>query len=141
MQGYSSAPFPTGYAAGMGRKAKTERTEFGERLVTARQQLGLSQAEVAEALGITQQSYAGWERRETALKPEYLLQLASTLKVTVDHLLGTEQKESTIRQPSGPPGKLRRVFEKASQLPRHQQNKVAEFVEAFVNQHASDNAQ
>jgi hypothetical protein len=35
-------------------------------------------------------------------------------------------------------GKLHQVFEKASRLPRHQQNKVAEFVEAFVNQHANE---
>ena len=54
----------------MGRPAKSKRTEFGERLVTARQQAGLSQAQGAEKLGITQQSYGGWERRETALKPE-----------------------------------------------------------------------
>jgi transcriptional regulator with XRE-family HTH domain len=139
MQAYSVSIFPWAYTPdmAMGRPAKTKRTEFGERLVTARQELGLSQAQVAERLGITQQSYGGWERRETALKPEHLVQLAVILNVTVDYLLG---KESGRKRRGGPAGKLRQVFERASQLPRHQQSKVAEWVEAFVNQQANSKA-
>jgi len=38
----------------------------------------------------------------------------------------------------GPEGKLYQVFEKAIRLPRYQQNKAAEFVEAFVNQHVNE---
>jgi transcriptional regulator with XRE-family HTH domain len=139
MQAYSVSIFPWAYTPdmAMGRPAKTKRTEFGERLVTARQELGLSQAQVAERLGITQQSYGGWERRETALKPEHLVQLAVILNVTVDYLLG---KENGRKRRGGPAGKLRQVFERASQLPRHQQSKVAEWVEAFVNQQANSKA-
>jgi hypothetical protein len=61
--------------------------------------------------------------------------VAAVLKVSVEHLFG-----KTIAKPrgGGPVGKLHQVFEKASRLPRHQQNKVAEFVEAFVNQHANE---
>jgi transcriptional regulator with XRE-family HTH domain len=136
VQAYSVNIFALDYSSdmAMGRPAKTKRTEFGERLVTARQELGLSQAQVAERLGITQQSYGGWERRETALKPEHLIRLAEILNVTVDYLLG---KENGRKRRGGPAGKLRQVFERASQLPRHQQSKVAEFVEAFVKQHVN----
>jgi transcriptional regulator with XRE-family HTH domain len=125
MQDYSVTFFTPGYAPGMGRPAKTNRTEFGERLVTARQEAGLSQAQVAEKLGITQQSYAGWERRETALKPEHLVQLAVTLNVTVDYLLG---KESTRKRGGGPVGKARRMFEEVSKLPRDRQQHVLRVV-------------
>jgi len=113
----------------MGRPAKTTRTEFGERLVTARQELGLSQAHVAEKLGITQQSYAGWERRETALKPEHLIQLAAVLNVTVDYLLG---KESDHKRRGGPVGKARQVFEQVSKLPRHHQQRILGVVEDML---------
>ena len=41
-----------------GRPAKYPRTPFGERLNAAREVLGLSQAQVADKLGITQTAYA-----------------------------------------------------------------------------------
>lgn len=127
MQAYSVSFFSLDYTPdmAMGRPAKSKRTEFGQRLVAARQQVGLSQAQVAEKLGITQQSYGGWERRETALKPEYLLQLAAILNVSVDYLLG---KENHSKRGGGPAGKARQIFEQVSQLPRHQQQRVLQVV-------------
>jgi transcriptional regulator with XRE-family HTH domain len=128
MQAYSVTIFPLGYSLDMttGRPAKTKRTEFGERLLAARQQLGLSQTQMAEKLGITQPSYAGWERRETALKPEHLVQLSAILNVTVDHLLG---KENGSKRGSGPAGKARQIFERVSQLPRATQQRILANVE------------
>jgi len=113
-----------------GRPSTEPRTEFGQRLHAAREALGLSQAQVAEQLGITQKAYAVWERYPVALRPEQIEKAAAALKVSVDHLFG----KAVAKPRGGPVGKLHRVFEKASRLPRHQQNKVAEFVEAFVNQ-------
>lgn len=120
-----------------GRPSTEPRTEFGQRLHAAREALGLSQAQVAEQLGITQKAYAVWERYPVALRPEQIEKAAAVLKVSVEHLFG---KAAAKPRGGGPVGKLHRVFEKASRLPRHQQNKVAEFVEAFVNQHAHEKA-
>jgi transcriptional regulator with XRE-family HTH domain len=144
MQAYSVSFFSLGYSPSMamGRPAKSKRTEFGERLVTARQQMGLSQAQVAERLGITQQSYGGWERRETALKPEHLVKVAAILNVTVDYLLG---KEDSRKRSGGPVGKARRVFEEVSKLPRNQQQHIIRVVEDMlvargVNGHRNGNS-
>lgn len=128
MQVYSVTIFPPGYSSDMttGRPAKTKRTEFGERLLAARQQAGLSQTQMAEKLGITQPSYAGWERRETALKPEHLVQLAEILGVAVDYLLG---KENDRKRNGGPAGKARQIFERVSQLPRATQQRILANVE------------
>lgn len=116
-----------------GRPSTEPRTEFGQRLHAAREALGLSQTQVAKQLGVTQKAYAVWERYPVALRPEQIEKAAEILKVPVEHLFGVSSAKSRGK---GPAGKLRQVFEKANQLPRHQQNKVAEFVEAFVNQHA-----
>jgi len=89
---------------------------------------------MAEKLGVIQQSYAAWERYPTALKPEQLAKLTKILDCSVDELIGSEPKP---RRGGGPVGRIRRVFEAVRELPRHQQNKVAEFVEAFVAQHAN----
>jgi transcriptional regulator with XRE-family HTH domain len=99
-------------------------------MVAARQQLGLSQIEVAEKLGITQQTYAGWERRTTALRPEYITRLAGVLNIPVEHLLG---QEAPVKRSGGPAGKARQVFEAVSQLPRHQQQRILGVVEDMLS--------
>jgi len=130
---------PPGYAAPVqtGRPSKEPRTPFGARLHAAREAAGLTQAQVANKMGITQTAYGVWERYPVALRPEQIEQLANQLNVSVEHLFS---QDSGRTRGKGPAGKLRQVFEKASQLPRHQQNKVAEFVGAFVKQHVNDNA-
>jgi len=115
------------YNAGMktGRPSKLPRTEFGERLRAAREAAGLSQAQVADKLGITQAAYAFWERRNVALRPEQIEQVAAILGVTTEQLFAAAAKP----RGAGPAGKLRQVFERASQLPREQQKHVLRAVE------------
>lgn len=115
-----------------GRPAATERTEFGSRLHEFRLQRGLSQRDVSEALGITQQSYAAWERKPVALKPDQLAALAQLLGCSVDDLLGLAPKP--VKR-GGPTGRARQAFEQVSRLPRAQQRKIVEVVEALVGQH------
>jgi len=138
MQAISVNIFEAGYLADMprGRPSKRQRPPFGERLRALREAVGLSQQQVADKLGMTQTAYAWWERNPVALRPEQLQKLSAALNVSVEELMGTAASK---RRGNGPAGKLRQVFEKASQLPRHQQNKVAEFVGAFVKQHANGN--
>lgn len=114
-----------------GRPPKSnQRTEFGQRLHDARLAKGLSQNQVADTLGITQPSYADWERSAVSLKPEYLPKLSQALGVSVDHLLGIEQRLS--RGTGGPTGKLRLLFEEANRLPRYQQQRVIAIVEDML---------
>lgn len=116
-----------------GRPAKRERTPFGQRLHTLREQAGLSQQQLADRLGLTQRAYAHWERNPVALRPDQLLSLAEALNVSVEDLVGSN---GTKKRGTGPTGKMKQLFEAASQLPRSQQQKLAAVLEAFVNQHA-----
>ncbi len=113
-----------------GRPAKFTRSAFGEKLFAARQQMGLSQMQLAEKLGITQSTYAGWERRTTALRPDYIAKIAGVLNVSVDYLLG---RENGGQRKGGPVGKARRVFEEVSKLPRHQQQRILGIVEDLIS--------
>ena len=125
-----------GYTVGMlktGRPAKRDRTAFGERVFLARQRKGLTQAELAEKVGAVQQVVAEWERHACALKPDQLKALATALDVSADYLLGI----SSSRQVKGPSGKMRQVFEEASQLPRRQQQKIIDVLEPFVAQRSA----
>jgi hypothetical protein len=39
---------------------------------------------------------------------------------------------------SGPTGKMKQLFEKASELPRHHQQKISAVLEAFIAQHSME---
>ena len=121
-----------------GRPAQTERNEFGARLHAIRQRAGLSQQQVAAKLGLTQRAYAHWERYSVALRPDQLQRLAAIFQVSVDELFGETGKKK--RASAGPTGRMRRLFEAASKLPRSQQEKIAAVLEAFVNQHSDREA-
>lgn len=113
----------------VGRPSKRPRTAFGQRLFAARNAAGLSQAEVAEKLGLTQTAYAFWERHPVALRPDQVEKLALILGVSVEQLFGSNNRG---RIHSGPVGRARRAFEQVSKLPRSQQQYILKVVEAFV---------
>ncbi|MGH9592140.1 MAG: helix-turn-helix domain-containing protein, partial [Bryobacteraceae bacterium] len=112
-----------------GRPANTERTGFGERVRAAREAAGLTQQQVAERLGITQPSYALWERHAVALKPDQIASLAKILGARVDDLVNPATTQS---RRGGPVGKARRMFEEVNKLPRDRQQHVLRVVEDLL---------
>ncbi|MEM9446634.1 MAG: helix-turn-helix transcriptional regulator [Verrucomicrobiota bacterium] len=73
-----------------GRPSKFKRSSFGTRLFKIRIEKGLSQRQVAESVGVSQQAYAGWERTTVAFRPEQIVNLAKNFKMTIDALLGVK---------------------------------------------------
>ena len=51
------------------------------------------------------------------------------------------RKEAAAKKKDGPDGKLRKIFEDASRLPRRQQDKIAKFLSAFINQYRQSHSQ
>jgi len=117
-----------------GRPTNRPRSGFGQRVFEARKRLGVSQAEIAAQLGITQSAYAAWERDAVALRPEQLAKLSGILGVSADELIGRENGKRS----GGPAGKARQLFEQVSRLPRSQQLHVLTVVEAFVEKKAAE---
>jgi transcriptional regulator with XRE-family HTH domain len=118
-----------GYDADM---QKTERPPLARRLVELRQALGLSQAQLAEKIGVNASNIAFWELKGTAPRGEVLPALAQALRVSVDELLGVKlpkPKRAVAK------GRLQLMFESASKLPRRQQEKILDILEPFVRQH------
>jgi len=54
--------------------------------------------------------------------------LAEILDVSIEHLLGM----SAPKRQGGPTGKLRRVFDQASDLPRAQQQRIIAMIEDMI---------
>jgi transcriptional regulator with XRE-family HTH domain len=118
----------------MGRPTAKPRTKMGERIAQARQQAGLTQEQLAAKLGTSQRVVTYWEREPVALKAEQLASLADALAVTGDFLLGREEHKD---RGAGPTGKLRQVFERASNLPRDQQRHILRVVQDALTAYAA----
>ncbi len=71
--------------------------EIANRLVTLRKEKGLSQEQLAEALGISRQAVSKWERAESSPDTDNLICLAKLYNVSLDELLNTEDDIKTIK--------------------------------------------
>ena len=110
-----------------GRPTKNKRTELGERIAQARERRGISQYELADLMGVSQQSVAAWERKVSSIRSDTLTKLATLLETSADELLGLKAPRNV-----GPTGRLRQVFEEASELPRRQQQRIVGVVEDMI---------
>ena len=75
-----------------------DRHTIGGKLLLLRKRRGLTQAEVAEAAGLSDRAYADIERGTVNMRVETLLRICAVLRVTPDELLTDEAESITLRQ-------------------------------------------
>jgi len=120
------------YTSSMGRLLTKPRAEQGARLLKFRLGAGISQVELAALIGESQQNVAYWERAEKPPRSDVLAKIAKVLGVKMEDLLSISAE---VPKKSGPTGRLQTLFDEVARLPRGQQQKVIEFVSAFVMQY------
>jgi transcriptional regulator with XRE-family HTH domain len=116
----------------MPQRAPKTRPAEGERLADLRRAAGLTQVEFAKLVGETQQNITFWEHSDKPPRSDVLPKMAKVLGCSVEQLLGISPLAD--RRP-GPVGKTQRAFEEVARLPRSQQDKIVEIVEALVDQY------
>ena len=122
----------------MPRKPSRHRPPMGARLTQLRLDANLTQEELGRLVGVPQGVIAFWEASDKPPRSEVLVRMAAALGVTVETLL--DAQASPARR-GGPVGKVRKLFEEVSRLPRTQQEKIVEFVSAFVDKSKGNGAQ
>ena len=65
---------------------------IGNKLLAIRKRTGMTQAEVAEAAGLSDRTYADIERGTVNMRTETLLRICNVLRITPDEIL-TEQSD------------------------------------------------
>src|SRR5215510_13394991 len=83
-------------------------SEMGSRIVALRRKAGLSQAQLAEALGIPQRTLSFYEREAGDIPAGLAPSMARALGVSADELLGETDKKR--RAGAVPTGRMRRLF-------------------------------
>jgi transcriptional regulator with XRE-family HTH domain len=105
---------------------------FGREITELRRKQGLTQAQLADALGVSQQQVASYEVGRRRVPLSMLPTLARALAVSVEELVGEGQKPTR----RGPTPKLQQQLERISQLPRARQRFVSEMLDTVLQQTA-----
>ena len=106
---------------------------LGSRIASARKARGLTQHQVADQLGIAQQTYAHYEVGRVRFPASTLPILAQILGLTTEELLGRDVK---FKGKPGPTSKLQQQLEQINQLPRTKQRLVMQMLDAVLAQAA-----
>ncbi len=105
--------------------------QLGARIAQLRQQAGLSQQALADALEIAQQTYANYECARARPPVSLLPELAERFGISVDELLGVNKNGSARR---GPTPQLQQKIERVSRLPKAKQKVVIEMLDGVLAQ-------
>ena len=71
---------------------------IGNKLYAVRKRMGMTQAEVAEAAGLSDRTYADIERGTVNMRTETILRICNTLHITPDEILTEDSTSLSIQQ-------------------------------------------
>ena len=72
--------------------------KIGNKLLSIRKRLGMTQSEVAEASGLSDRTYADIERGSVNMRIETILKICSALRITPDEIFTEDNTALTIKQ-------------------------------------------
>ena len=105
--------------------------QLGARIAALRKDQGMTQVQLAAALELTQQMVASYEVGRRRVPVSLLPQIAETLTVSLDELIGKKNVQPAKR---GPAPKLQQQIERIQQLPRTQQRFVMQMLDTVIAQ-------
>jgi transcriptional regulator with XRE-family HTH domain len=107
---------------------------FGARLATIRKVRGLTQTQLADAIGVKQYVIASYETGRSQMPISLIHPVALTLGVEPAELLG----DQPIQVKRGPTPKMQNQFDRICQLPKSKQRQILEVVEALLAQQSEN---
>ncbi|WP_299945292.1 helix-turn-helix transcriptional regulator [uncultured Microbulbifer sp.] len=107
--------------------------QLGQRIAGLRKELCITQVQLAEYLGISQQYMQAFEVGRRKVSVSMLPKLSTLFGISVDTLVGMEDKPTK----RGPAPKLLRQVEQIRQLPRSEQKLVSEMLDAIIQKNKS----
>jgi transcriptional regulator with XRE-family HTH domain len=115
----------------IGKEERVFFARLGERIAQLRRDQDITQAKLAEALGVSQQTVQAYEVGRRRIPVSALPVLARTLNTAIEELLGASPSAMKRR---GPPPRLQQHMERISQLPKPKQRFVLEILETVLTQ-------
>ena len=108
---------------------------LGRRIAAARKARDLTQQQLADELGIAQQTLAHYEAGRLRVAVALLPPLARALGVSIEHLIGEDEAEArSTAGKRGPASRLQQQIARIQQLPRARQRFLIELIETTLQQ-------
>ncbi len=127
--------FSTHWTDAMMSQSNAFYIEMGKRIAQFRKAQNMTQTQLADALGIAQQTMAHYEGGKLRIPVALLSTMATLLAVSIEAIIGEPSKATKGKR--GPTPRLQRQMELISQLPRTKQKFVMEMLDAVIQQQAS----
>ncbi len=106
---------------------------LGQRIAQLRKERGWTQQEMADKLGIAQQTLAHYEVGRNRMPASALPMLATLFALPIDELLGHSQANRRHSK-RGPASRLQQQIEAVAQLPTARQRFVSEMLDTILAQ-------
>ncbi|MCG8711098.1 helix-turn-helix domain-containing protein [Brenneria sp. 4F2] len=106
--------------------------ELGKRITALRKEAGMTQAQVAQALNVSQQAVQAWEAGRRRIQISILPAVARVLSVSLEDLLGEEAEKAARKR--GPTPKWQQLIEEIDSLPKAKQKMISEMLSALIAQ-------
>jgi transcriptional regulator with XRE-family HTH domain len=104
--------------------------QLGARIADLRKGAGITQVQMAELLGVSQQTINSWEVGRRRVTVAALPSIARTLAVSIEELIGEPARPGK----RGPTPKLQQQIERIGQLPKPKQRFVMEMLDTVLAQ-------
>ncbi|MEK7413010.1 MAG: helix-turn-helix transcriptional regulator [Planctomycetota bacterium] len=111
--------------------------ELGARIASARKEHGMTQQQLAEQLGIAQQTLAHYEVGRARLPVSMLPVLARLLMLSLDELMGQNTQPTAAARRGvkrGPVSRLQQQIDAVAKLPKTRQQFVSQMLETVLAQ-------
>lgn len=102
---------------------------FSERIKKLREENNISQIDLAEYLGISQQALSKWENGKNEPDNDSLIKIAKYFNVSTDYLLGNSESRSNIQPYENELEKV--LFSKAKELSEEDKKAVLGVINAI----------
>ena len=107
--------------------------KLGKRVAALRNELGITQAQLADMVEISQQMIAAYEAGTRKIPVSMLPRLAKLFAISLDELIGVEKMPAK----RGPASILQRQIEQIGLMPRPKQKFITEMLDALIKQQQS----
>jgi transcriptional regulator with XRE-family HTH domain len=112
------------------KNQQAEPETIAQRLQRLRREKGMTQAEMADLLGLSQPIVSDYERGELRLHGELIVKMAEILDCSADEILGLQAKKAATGATN------RRVLRRIQQidlLPKRDQEALLRTIDAFLS--------
>ena len=96
---------------------------------------GITQVQLAETLGVSQQAITAYETGQRRVPISMLPLLAETLDTSIEDLIGAPARRRSGKR--GPAPKIQQQLEQIGKLPAAKQRAIAQVLDAMLQQHGA----